>query len=135
MSDSCGVVTFQAHYPYDGSVEQSQLSFQSGDYIFCDAGHVSEQTSGDWLYGSLSRTGDAGWFPKTYVIEIVTTAPSQQQPQDSYSFSLEQNAKTAQNASMQQNETSFHIMSADQSTTSKSKLSPFTFSTRPLCST
>ncbi|XP_018398634.1 PREDICTED: intersectin-1 isoform X2 [Cyphomyrmex costatus] len=52
-------------FPYRPTMEQ-HLSFEKGETI-----NVSEQQD-DWWYGSVS-TGNKGWFPKSYVKEVITS--------------------------------------------------------------
>ncbi|XP_018365606.1 PREDICTED: intersectin-1 isoform X10 [Trachymyrmex cornetzi] len=52
-------------FPYRPTMEQ-HLSFEKGETI-----NVSEQQD-DWWYGSAS-TGNNGWFPKSYVKEVITS--------------------------------------------------------------
>ncbi|XP_018345715.1 PREDICTED: intersectin-2 isoform X4 [Trachymyrmex septentrionalis] len=52
-------------FPYRPTMEQ-HLSFEKGETI-----NVSEQQD-DWWYGSVN-TGNNGWFPKSYVKEVITS--------------------------------------------------------------
>ncbi|KAG5322021.1 ITSN1 protein, partial [Acromyrmex heyeri] len=52
-------------FPYRPTMEQ-HLSFEKGETI-----NVSEQQD-DWWYGS-ANTGNNGWFPKSYVKEVITS--------------------------------------------------------------
>ncbi|KAL6445055.1 hypothetical protein ACFW04_002162 [Cataglyphis niger] len=64
LGTSCHIEA-TALFPYRPTMEQ-HLSFEKGETIY-----VSEQQA-DWWYGSTS-SGNNGWFPKSYVKEILTS--------------------------------------------------------------
>ncbi|XP_071643999.1 intersectin-1 isoform X4 [Temnothorax longispinosus] len=63
---TCCNIQAIALFPYRPTMEQ-HLTFEKGETI-----NVSEQQD-DWWYGSAS-TGNKGWFPKSYVKEIIASS-------------------------------------------------------------
>ena len=72
---STATTLFVAIHPFQGDAGQGQLSFSKGDTIH--SSHREEQHG--WLWGT--RDGASGWFPLSYVCQVVTT-PSLPKPGD-----------------------------------------------------